>query len=326
MFVGDWEGQRVLVTGGAGFLGSALCHALAARGAIVTALDSFASNTGANHANLHGADIDLVEADLHSDELGPACHGVAVMFNLAAQGGHWSGEIDPARDLSTNAASQLRLIQALRDHAPDAVVVHASTRQIYGRPLYLPVDEAHPISPIDSNGVSKWAGEQYWLLERKHRKRRLAVLRLTNCYGPRQHIRDDGQSFLGGWIRRLLRRETFEVWGGQQLRDLLFVEDAVAAFLAAALLPGCADAVFNVGGAPALPLHAIAELLAAEEQGGPGFAVRQMPEDRAAIDIGDYVSDDRLFRAATGWEPSTGVGDGLRATADWFRPRMPAYA
>jgi nucleoside-diphosphate-sugar epimerase len=186
----DFNGQRVLVTGGAGFLGANLCHALAARGAKVTALDGFLFGGGANPANLEGAGVELVRADIREVDLRPLCEGVSVIFNLAAQTSHMGGQKDPLADIAVNAVAQVRLIQAAREASPDAVVVHASTRQFYGRPHYLPVDEKHPVAPPDANGVSKFAGEQYWMIEHRTAGRPVVSLRLTNCYGPRLRIRD----------------------------------------------------------------------------------------------------------------------------------------
>ena len=214
----DWSGQRVLVTGGAGFLGANLCHALAARGARVTALDGFLFGGGANPANLDGAAVELVRGDIRDIDLRPLCEGAAVIFNLAAQTSHMGGQNDPLADIAVNAVAQVRLIQAAREAAPDAVVVHASTRQFYGRVVKLPVDETQPVAPPDANGVSKFAGEQYWLLEHRVRGRPVVSLRLTNCYGPRLRIRDARQTFLGIWIRCVLEGRPFEVWGGSLAR------------------------------------------------------------------------------------------------------------
>jgi UDP-glucose 4-epimerase len=237
---------------------------------------------------------------------------------------------EPLPDLEINATAQLRLIEALRQAAPKAVVVHASTRQFYGRPQYLPVDERHPIVPPDANGVSKFAGEQYWLLESRVQGRPVTALRLTNCYGPRLRIRDARQTFLGIWIRRVLEGEPFEVWGGEQLRDLAYADDVVAAFLAAAeaLLGAaperCAGRAFNLGGDAPVSLLRLAELLV--DAAGQGcYEIRSFPPDRAAIDIGSYHADDRAFREATGWAPRVPLAEGLRRSVAWFRPRLADY-
>lgn len=321
----EFSGQRVLVTGGAGFLGANLCHALAARGAKVTALDGFLFGGGANPANLEGAGVELVRADIREVDLRPLCEGVSVIFNLAAQTSHMGGQRDPLADIAVNAVAQVRLIQAAREAAPDAVVVHASTRQFYGKPHYLPVDEKHPVAPPDANGVSKFAGEQYWMIEHRTAGRPVVSLRLTNCYGPRLRIRDARQTFLGIWIRCVLEGKPFEVWGGEQLRDMTYVDDVTDAFLRAAATRACHGNVYNIGGPPPASLLEIAELM--RKVGGPDvqFTTREFPADRKTIDIGSYHADDGAFRAATGWAPDVSLEEGIRRSLEWYRPRLSAY-
>ncbi|MBX6744114.1 MAG: NAD-dependent epimerase/dehydratase family protein [Acetobacteraceae bacterium] len=323
-----WRGKRVLVTGGAGFLGSNLCHALAGLGARVTALDAMFGDGGANMANLEGASVLLVRGDIRDAELHSLCQGVDVLFNMAAQTSHMGGQKDPVADIDINAVAQVRLIGVMREAAPQASVVHASTRQFYGRPLRLPVDELHPVQPPDANGVSKWAGEQYWLLEQRVLGRPVVSLRLTNCYGPRLRIKDARQTFLGIWIRRVLEGEDFEVWGGEQLRDLTYVDDVVNAFLLAAenaSRPDVAGRVFNIGGSPPARLLDLAERLIAANGGSGHYVVKEFPADRAPIDIGSYHADDRAFREATGWAPQVGLDEGLRRSLDWYRTRLADY-
>jgi UDP-glucose 4-epimerase len=321
----DWNGQRVLVTGGAGFLGANLCHALAARGARVIALDGFLFGGGANPANLDGAGVELVRGDIRDIDLRPLCEGRSVIFNLAAQTSHMGGQNDPLADIAVNAVAQVRLIQAAREAAPDAVVVHASTRQFYGRVQKLPVDENQPVAPPDANGVSKFAGEQYWMLEHRVRHRPVVSLRLTNCYGPRLRIRDARQTFLGIWIRCVLEGRPFEVWGGSQLRDMTYVDDVTEAFLRAAESPACFGRIFNIGGSPPASLHELAELMVRLAGPPASYTTREFPADRAAIDIGSYHADDSAFREATGWAPRVSLEEGIRRSLDWFRPRLAEY-
>ncbi|HEY3846628.1 MAG TPA: NAD-dependent epimerase/dehydratase family protein [Acetobacteraceae bacterium] len=321
----DWTGRRVLVTGGAGFLGGNLCHALAARGARVTSLDGFLAGSGANPKNLEGSGVDQVRGDIRDIGLHPLCEGADVIFNLAAQTSHMGGQNDPLVDIAVNAVAQVRLIQAAREAAPDATVVHASTRQFYGRVTKLPVDENQPVAPPDANGVSKFAGEQYWMLEHRVHGRPVVSLRLTNCYGPRLRIRDARQTFLGMWIRCVLEGRPFEVWGGSQLRDMTYVDDVTEAFLRAATYRECHGRIFNLGGAPPASLRDLAELIMRLAGPPAHYVTREFPADRATIDIGSYHADDRAFRAATGWGPAVGLEEGIARTLDWFRPRLADY-
>jgi len=321
----DWSGRRILVTGGAGFLGANLCHELSSRGAKVTALDGFLFGGGANPANLEGADVDLIQGDIRDIDLRNLCEGRDVIFNLAAQTSHMGGQRDPLADIAVNAVAQVRLIQAAREAAPDTVVVHASTRQFYGRPHYLPVNEEHPVNPPDANGVSKFAGEQYWMLEHRVQGRPVVSLRLTNCYGPRLRIRDARQTFLGIWIRCVLEGKPFEVWGGDQLRDMTYVDDVTEAFLAAAATPACHGNIYNIGGPPPASLRELAEMTVRAAGGGAKFTTREFPAERASIDIGSYHADDAAFRAATGWAAHVGLEEGIARSIDWFRPRLAQY-
>lgn len=319
------QGARVLVTGGAGFLGANLCIALAERGARVTAVDGFLFGGGGNTANLMGADVQLVRADIRQVDMRPLCEGAQIIFNLAAQTSHMGGQADPLSDIDVNAVAQVRLIAAAREASPMAVVVHASTRQFYGRPRDLPVNESHPVAPVDTNGVSKFAGEQYWMLENRVRGRPVVSLRLTNCYGPRLRIRDARQSFLASWIRDVLLGTPFEVWGGDQLRDLAFVDDVTEGFLLSATTSACHGQIFNLGGSPPITLRDLAEMLVSVAGNRARYVVRNFPEDRARIDIGSYYSDDALFRRTTGWSPRVNLREGLARSLEWFKPRVADY-
>lgn len=326
VYASPWRGRRVLVTGGAGFLGANLCVALAARGAQVVALDAFLPGSGANRANLEGIAVEQVRADLREADLRPYCEGTAAIFNLAAQTSHVGGQEDPITDASINVMAQLRLIAAVREAGRGPVVVHASTRQFYGRARCLPVDESHPIAPTDGNGISKYAGEQYWLLEHRTRGLPVVALRLTNCYGPRMRVRDARQNFMGIWLRRALEQRPFEVWDGAQLRDLIYADDVTEAFLRAAETHACRGQLYNVGGAGPVSLDEIGRALVRVAGGSACFERRDFPPERARIDIGSYYADDGAFRSATGWKPRVTLEDGLRRSLGWFQTRMADYA
>jgi UDP-glucose 4-epimerase len=207
---------------------------------------------------------------------------------------------------------------------PEVRIVHASTRQIYGRPRYLPVDEKHPLRPVDVNGVNKMAGEAYHLLYHDVHGMAATVLRLTNTYGPRLRIKDARQTFLGVWLRAVIEGRPFEVWNGAQRRDLTYVEDAAEAFLLAAVAPETKGGAFNIGAERAVSLKELADMLIAVNGGG-SYETREFPIERKRIDIGEYYADDTLFRRAAGWQPATPIAEGLRRSLDYFRQHLSAY-
>jgi UDP-glucose 4-epimerase len=232
---------------------------------------------------------------------------------------------DPYTDLEINARSQLSILEACRHENPDAKIVFASTRQIYGRPQRLPVDESHPIVPVDVNGINKTAGEWYHLLYGEVYGLRTAVLRLTNTYGPRMRVRDARQTFLGIWIRRALEDQELLVYGdGAQRRDLTYVDDAVDAFLAAAASDNANGRVFNLGGPPPISLIDLAHLVT--ETAGSGSVVTiPFPEDRKSIDIGDFYADWSAIERERGWQPSVPVEDGIARTVAFYREHGAHY-
>jgi nucleoside-diphosphate-sugar epimerase len=251
--------------------------------------------------------------------------GQDVLFNLAGQTSHVDSMTDPFTDLEINCRSQLSILEACRLQNPDVGIVFASTRQIYGRPEYLPVDEAHPIVPVDVNGVNKTAGEQYHLVYGQVYGLRVSVLRLTNTYGPRMRVKDDRQTFLGSWFRALIEGEPLTIFGdGSQRRDFTYVDDAVHAFLLAATRQEAAGEVFNLGGERVVSLLELADLLV-EANGGGEHRLVPFPTDRRAIDIGDYFGDFTKARERLGWEPEVPLAEGLARTLAFYREHGSAY-
>jgi UDP-glucose 4-epimerase len=232
---------------------------------------------------------------------------------------------DPNTDLEINARAQLSILEACRRHNPAIRTVFASTRQIYGKPDYLPVDEKHPLRPVDVNGINKLAGESYHLLYHRVHGICSTVLRLTNTIGPRMRVKDARQTFVGVWIKRILSNEPFEVWGGEQLRDFTYVEDAVDAFLAAAAHPEAAGEVYNVGGTPPVSLQQLAETLVQANGGRGEFSVKTFPADRKKIDIGDFYADYRLISEKLRWTLRTDLKAALEKTLAYYRTELPNY-
>jgi len=322
-----FKAAKILVTGGFGLIGSALVRRLVAAGAEVGVLDNLDPDSGANRANLEGLEsrIEAMIGDLRdADAVRRALAGRDVLFNLAGQTSHLGSMQAPLADLDVNARAQLALLEAVRAINPKLRIVFASTRQIYGKPDYLPVDERHPLRPVDVNGIDKLAGEAFHLLYHKVHGLRTTALRLTNTYGPGMRIRDARQTFVGVWLRAVLEGRSFELWGGEQKRDFTYVEDAADAFLLAAATPATEGGAYNIGGDGALTLKEVAEALMAANAGGR-FVVKAFPPERKAIDIGDYWADDTTFRRITGWQPQIAIRPGLEKSLDFFRTRLTKY-
>lgn len=322
-----WVGRRVLITGGMGFIGSTLARRLVAMAADVTILDNMTLSHGANPFNIAGIEdrLRIELADLRDAvQLDRLVKDSDVIFNLAGQTSHMQSMTDPFTDLDINGTAQLRLLETCRRHAPGVKLVYSSTRQVYGRPERLPVEETHPLNPVDINGIHKMTGEWYHRLYGRVHGLRTVVVRLTNTYGPRMRIKDAHQTFLGLWIRQVLQGQPLEVWGGAQLRDFTYVDDCVAALLAAADHPAVDGGVYNVGGERAIPLVDLARLLISINGGGQ-YREIDFPPEHARIHIGDYQADDRAFRRATGWAPAVLLEEGLRRSLDYFRQHQTRY-
>jgi UDP-glucose 4-epimerase len=323
-----YAGRRVMITGGLGFIGSNLAHALADLGADVLLVDSLIPDYGGNLHNIVGIE-DRVRVNIADIRQGTTMNylvqGRDVIFNLAGQVSHIDSMRDPHTDLEINCRSQLTLLEACRHHNPTTKVVYASTRQIYGRPDALPVTERHLVRPTDVNGINKAAGEYYHLVYNDVFGVRATALRLTNIYGPRQLLKHNRQGFIGWFIRLAIEDQEIQVFGdGSQIRDFVYVDDAVDAFLRA----GASDAVngeaFNVGGDEHFAHRDLVELLVSTAGTGR-YRFVEWPADKKVIDIGSFYADSARFKARTGWSPQVGLADGLRRTIAYYRPRMAAY-
>jgi UDP-glucose 4-epimerase len=323
-----YRGRRVLVTGGLGFIGSNLARRLVELGSEVVLVDSLVPEYGGNLANIAGIEdaVRVNVSDVRDEHsLRSLIAGQEVLFNLAGQTSHVDSLHDPFTDLDINCRSQLSILEMCRRFAPEAKVVFASTRQLYGRPRYLPVDEQHPLAPVDPNGVNKAAGEAYHLVYGELYGLRCCALRLTNTYGPRMRVKDDRQTFLGTWLRLAVEGSELLIFGdGSQRRDFTFVDDAVNAFLLAGARAEADGEVFNVGGDPPVSLLELAEVLVEIARGG-SYRLVPFPEERRSIDIGDYFADDRKIRERLGWEPTVPLRDGLARSLDYYREHASAY-
>ena len=318
----EFAGKRVLVTGGLGFIGSTLARRLADLGAEVTLTDPLPAEYGGNAFNIAGYEqrLRVLPVDLR-DESGTAAavRGQEYIFNLASLVGHVQSMQAPHTDLEINVRGQLTFLETCRRENPRVKILYTGTRQVYGPPRYLPVDESHPLDPADVNAIHKLTAERYHILYHRVYGLHTTVLRMTNVYGPRMRVKDGAKTFVGLWIRQLLHGEEITVYGdGGQVRDLLFVEDAVDGLLLAALHPDSDGQLYNAGGKEPVRLLELAKRMI-EINGGGSYRLVPFPACRKKIAIGSYVSDITKIRAELDWEPITPLRQGLDATLEYYR-------
>jgi UDP-glucose 4-epimerase len=323
-----YRGRRVMVTGGLGFIGSNLARRLVDLGADTLLVDSLIPDYGGNLFNIAGIEdrVRVNVADVRqASTMNYLVRDREVIFNLAGQVSHIDSMRDPHTDLEINCRSQLTLLEACRRHNPGVKVVYASTRQIYGKPEYLPVTEKHLVRPTDVNGINKAAGEYYHLVYNTVFGIRASSLRLTNVYGPRQLIKHNRQGFIAWFIRLALEGKEIQIFGdGSQIRDFVYVDDAVNAFLVAGVCERCNGEVFNIGGDEHLAHRDFVQLLI-ELAGSGRFRFVEWPAEKKAIDIGSFYADSTRFKNATGWKPVVSLREGLSKTLAYYRQHIEHY-
>jgi UDP-glucose 4-epimerase len=323
-----FEGKHILITGGLGFIGSNLAHRLVELGARVLIVDSLVPQYGGNLFNVAGIEdqVRVNIADVRDrSSMDYLVQGQDYLFNLAGQVSHMDSMKDPFTDLEINCRSQLSILESCRYNNPDVKVIFASTRQIYGVPDYLPVDERHLVHPTDVNGINKMAGEWYHIVYNNVYGVRAVSLRLTNTFGPRMRVRDARQTFLGLWIRLLIEEKELDIYGdGRQVRDFNYVDDVVEALLQVAVDDETNGQAYNLGGDEPINLLHLAQLMV--EIGGKGsYQLVPWPANRKRIDIGDYYGDYRKLRSKLGWCPRVSLEEGLRRTFRFYEDHQEHY-
>lgn len=313
------SGTRCVVTGGCGFIGSNLVLALVTAGASVAVIDALVPSHGGDVRNLAGLEVETLIAGIGDERVGEILAGADIVFNLAGQVSHTASMIDPQQDLRLNLLDHAQFLETVRRVCPSTRLVHASTRQVYGKVTSLPVDETTAANPVDVNGVAKLAGEQMHSVYAQAYGLATTSLRLSNVYGPRQRLSSDELGFLPVFVRKALQGETIQLFGdGSQRRDCLHVDDVVAAFVAAT-----ADAaigkVYNVGHRSDASLAEIAAIMVAATGSAGGVEITPWPGDHERIAIGSFRTDSSLIARELGWTSAIDLEVGIPATIAFYR-------
>ncbi len=321
-------GQKILITGGMGFIGSNLAQRLVQLDNQITIIDSLIPEYGGNTRNIKQIQdkINVNLSDIRDEfSINEIIKGHDYLFNLAGQTSHLDSMKNPFTDLDINAKAQLSILEACRKYNPEIRIVFASTRQVYGKPQYLPVDEKHPKNPVDVNGINKIAGEQYHILYHDVYGISSSILRLTNTYGPRMRIKDARQTFLGVWIKNLLQGKPIQVFGdGKQRRDYNYIEDVLDALILTATKENTIGKSFNLGASDPLNLEDTAKIMCKLVEGS-SYEIVPFPEDRKAIDVGDFICDFDAFSKSFGWQPKVSFQEGIFRSLEFFKPELKNY-
>ncbi|MDO5977543.1 GDP-mannose 4,6-dehydratase [Flavivirga spongiicola] len=323
-----FKNKNVLITGGLGFIGSNLAIKLVELGANVTIIDSVIPEYGGNLKNIESIKdrVKINFSDVRDEfSIKYLIKDQDFLFNLAGQTSHIDSMTNPFQDLEINAKSQLSILEACRKNNQNIKIVFASTRQLYGKPQYLPVDENHPIIPVDVNGINKMSGENYHLLYNNIYGIKTCVLRLTNTYGPRLRIKDARQTFLGIWVRNIIEEKPFLIFGdGLQVRDYNYVDDVVDAFILSALSDKTNGHIYNLGEPNPINLKETASILIEENKKGT-YNMIPFPEERKSIDIGDFYANFNKINQDLGWYPKTPFREGIKETLTYYKKNIASY-
>lgn len=324
-----YKGRSVLITGGLGFIGSNLAHRLAEIEDVeITIIDSLSEGQGGNLFNIEGIRdrINLHIADMgDSWAINHLVGGVDYIFDLAGSVSHVDSMNMPQVDLQLNCATHLSLLEACRSFNPHVKIVFTSTRQVYGQPEYLPLDENHRVQPADLNGIHKRTTEMYLQLYRHAYGLKTVSLRLTNTYGPRQQLQHNRQGFIAWFVRQALNGEVIELFGdGKQRRDLNYVDDVVDALLLAGVSEEAEGKVFNLGNHEIISLAEVAEEVIKLTGRGRAVGV-PFPVERQLIDVGNCYCSYQKLEKLLGWRPRVGLRDGLRRTIEFYGRNREQY-
>lgn len=324
----NFKNKRIVITGGLRFIGSNLCYRLVDLNADVTLVDSMLPDYGGNESNILGIKdkVKVSYTDMRDPHALPyIIKNCDYIFNLAGQISHMDSMNDPVQDLEINQKAQILFLEAVRKYSKNAIIVHASTRQIYGKTIYTPTNEEHPLSPTDVNGINKLGGELYHTLYSKVYGLKIVNLRLTNTYGPRQLIKHNRQGFIGWFMKKALTGEEIQLYGdGLQIRDYTYVDDVVEAMLLSATNEIAWGKIYNLGGIKPYTLLETAELLK-KLNNKISITKIPFPSERQKIDVGSYIADWNKINREIGWSPKIDLEVGLTRMYQYYSDKLECY-
>jgi UDP-glucose 4-epimerase len=321
-------GKEILITGGLGFLGSNLAHRLIPLGANITIFDAMIPGLGGNMINICDIEdkVHVILGDIRDHEkIKEVVKEKDYIFNFAAQTNHVLSMRDPYLDIDINCRGTITFLETCRRSNSDAKIIYSGSRSQIGEPLSTPVDENHPEFPLDVYSANKAAAEKYHLLYAGRYGLKVACLRITNTYGPRHQIKHWEYGFVNWWIREALLNESIEIWGdGQQIRDLLFVDDVVDACILAAQSDKANGEVFFLVSGDASKLIELAQLII-RIAGKGRYALKPFPEERTGIYPTTFVGSYKKINEILGWFPKTDLEDGIKKTIAFYKKQLQAY-
>ncbi len=323
-----FQGKRVLVTGGLGFIGSNLSVRLVELGAKVTIVDNMMPRLGGNlfnvkeimdHIQINFSDV----RDEHSMDY--LVKDQDFIFHLAGQVNHVDSIRNPIQDLDINCRGTLVLLESCRKYNREVKVIFSGTRGEYGASVKLPVAEDHPTNPKGIYAVTNLSAEKMVLVYDDVHKISGTCLRITNTYGPRHQMAHDEYGVLNWFIRKAIDDELIPVFGdGHILRDFLYVDDLVECFLQVAICSSAYGEVFNVG--TGIPINFIDLAKKIVEVAGSGkVAFTEFTKERKEVEQGDYYTDISKVRKVVGWTPKTDLREGLKKTIEFYRKYKKEY-
>lgn len=322
-----FAGKKVLITGGLGFIGSNLAHALVAAGAQVSIVDAMLPLYGGNEFNV--ADIkdrvNVTIGDIRDEALmATFVKGCDLIYNLAAQVSYIDSQNEPFLDLDINGKGHLTVLEAVRVHAPAASVIFSSSRLVYGRILTTPVREDHPTDPLSLYGIHKLLGEKYYQYYAKTFGIRTISIRIPNPYGPRQQMKHSKYSIVGWFVRQAMENKTITIFGeGSQERDYLYIDDITSAFLRLTA-HGESGHVYNIGTHERIKFVDMVDAVVASVGQGQ-IAHVPWPKNYEKNETGNYIADTSKIHNATGWQPQVDLKTGVARMVKYYQQHHQQY-